>query len=171
VVAEAVGDRLEHRAKHVAARVAQVQAGEHAARVGVVDRRLLAQEVGQGNDAARARAGGVALGVQLGERRAAADFALEPANQAAGRGHAAVRQPAVRRQVVVQVQALVDERRLGRQQDVPRSAELDQQVALVEQARGESRRDVIGGSRDDRHAGPKAGCRRGGGGDRADHVA
>ena len=54
----------------------------------------------------------------------------------------------------VEVEPAVDERLGGREQDVAGSAELDEQVALPDEAGRERRGDVVGAARDDRRARP-----------------
>ena len=85
MVAEAEADRLEQRAPEVAGAVGEGEAGEDAARRGVVDRRLLAEEVGQGEQAPRCRRDRLGQPVELGVGRApaAAQLAHEPVQERA----------------------------------------------------------------------------------------
>ena len=70
----------------------------------------------------------------------------------------------------VEVEPLVHERLVAREQDVAGTAELDEQVALPDESGGERRRDVVGGPGDDRGSGAQTGYRGGRGGDATDDL-
>ena len=157
VVAEAVGDRLQRRPVQVAAVVAEVQADERAAQGGVVQRRLLAQEVGQADDAAGARR------ASPRPRRRAAASGTPPLTRASQRS----RLPLVAMQPLGSHAPAGWASRYSRSstsgdraddEDVAGAAELDQPVAGLEQAGTVGRADMVGPA-DRRSACPRAGRR------------
>ena len=133
---------FEHRAVHVGAAVAEVHAGEHAAQVGVVQRALLAEEVGQAQYFGRAA--GPPPPSSRSVEGGAADEGLEPADQAAAGGHAAVGQPVAGYGMGVEVQPFVDDRGVAGDQDVARATEFDERVAGLVDARREGGEHVVG---------------------------
>ena len=121
-VAQPVGDALEHRAHERAAVVAQRQAGERAARVGVGVRRALAGEVGQEREPLGARApSAAAAATSVVEAAPGAAVSRSHGQRARGGEHHAHRVPAARDGVAERV----DARALGRRANARQRGEDD----------------------------------------------
>ena len=170
MVAEAVADGLEQRAPQMAAAMRQRQADEGAACQRIVDRRLLAQEIGQADQPLAAGLDGRGEGIEgdVGALAAGrlADEPGEPVQRRARCGHAAVRRIDAGHEMVVEIEARIGRGMVGRHDDVAGAAELEQHVAGACDAGGERRGDMVGGPAIDREALRQAGQRRRLGGDR-----
>ena len=156
VVADAETDTLQHRAKDLLASVGQVETGDQAARIRVVDRRAFAAEVRQHQQAARA---GRSLRSSLeqcvvGKCRVEISGQLvpEPAREAAGRAHACGQRAAARRRAGNRPHPRVRRgRRLGQHEE--RGAAVHQhQIAGLGRADADGLAQRINGAERDRCA-------------------
>ena len=178
MVAEAEDDTLQRRAPDVGDAVIEAQPDQRPAGMRIVERRLLPQHVGQEQHGAVGRQGS-GQPVEMAVRRLARGrrdrcFARrhgadQPVEEAAARRHAAIGEIEAGHDVVVDEQPPVGDRLVGRQQDVPRAAELEHQVAVARGAADEGRGDVVGAAGDHRRAGPEPGMGGRRRADRADH--
>ena len=135
----------------------ELQANKRAGGVGIVDRRLLAEEVRKRDDATSAWSDAVSLQIQLCQIGSIGDDALEPANKAPARRHAAAHHVATGQEVKIEVETFVDEGLVYCEHDVAGTAELDEHVAVVEDPRRERGTDMVRRAGHDRQAGWEAG--------------
>ena len=134
--------------------MAEAEAGEGAARERVLDRRLLAEEIGQAEDAVAARRharrrGDRARGCGFSPPASEADRRGEPVERRARGRHAAVRRIEAGDEMIVEEEAPIGTRDVGGDDDVAGAAELEQHVAGAGHARGERRGDVVGRAAED----------------------
>ena len=146
------------------------QAVKCRARIGVVNRRLFAEKIGRDDEPVAA--GGTRLGETvepLMDREAslvrrlfftACELAHEPIERRAARRHASVGNEQAGLQMVVEKQARIGARPVGRCQNVDRAAEFEQHVAIADDSRAERGGDVVRGAADDRRSGFQSALRR-----------
>ena len=109
----------------------EVETGDDPAQVGIVQGRLLAQKIRQGEQGTRFAGAGLAVeGLQCD----VAEELLLPAQERPTRGHAPIGQPLPREGVGVEVETVVEEEVVTHRQNVPGPAELDERVTVVQQA-------------------------------------
>ena len=132
------------------------EAEEDSARRGVEERRLLAEEVRQRDEAvaARRRAGGLGVEPRVGDLahpEIARALRGEPFHERAARRHAAIQQEEAGHVVVVDVEPRVGREPVDGEEDVARPADLEDELARRRPG-GERRGHVVGAARDDRRA-------------------
>ena len=123
--------------------MSELQTHKRPGGVRIVDRCLLAEEVGKRDDATSTWPHAVSLHIQLREVGSIGDDPLEPANQAPARRHAAAHHVATGQKVEIEVETFVDEGFVYCEHDVTGTAELDKHVAVVEDPRRECRTDMV----------------------------
>ncbi len=180
MLAKAEGDALQGGPPDMADAVVQAEPDQRAARRRIVQRGLLAEEIGQQDQAIGARRQSRGQPVEALERRLAAcrgclrflrrQLSHQPVQDRAGAGHAAIGHEQAGHQVIVQKQPRVGSGRGGREQDVAGPAELQQAVAGPADPSHERGGNVVGGTRDHGRAGGEARGRRGRRAHRADDL-
>ena len=137
----------------------------------IIERRLLAEEIGQEEDAAVGRnTGGTAIEPLVdglacclgGVLLSACPVPDDPVQEAAARRHAAIREIEARHDVVVDEQPSIGDRTPRRQQDVAGAAEFEDEVPVPRGAANEGGGDMIGAAGHHRRASFEAGVCRGG---------
>ena len=151
VVAQGVADGFQRGAPEVAGGVVQAEAREGGAGQRVVQRRFLAERIGQDREALAAGwdGGGELVEAGVGLFLAGGQDRGEPVQHGATAGHAAVGDKQARDGVVVEVEAVVRFCLGAGHEDVGGAAELQQHVALRGEAGGVGAGDVVGAAGDD----------------------
>ena len=171
MVAEAENDPLQRRAPDIGDAVIEAQPDQRAAGMRIVERRLLPRACRAGTGPRRRPAWRRPAGRDGGAASRPPPprppprpppSADQPVEEAAARRHAAIGEIEAGHDVVVDEQPPVGDRLVGRQQDVPRAAELEHQVAVARRAADEGRGDMVGAAGNDRRPGlePGVGGRR-----------
>ncbi len=129
-----------------------MQTGVDTAQVRVVQRALLAEEVREAEDVGGTPVLRFAVQVQ---QILAADEALEPADQAAAGGHAAIGQPPAGHRMGIQIERRSTTGSSLATRMSPAPPQLYQPVAVFFDARGEGRQHMVG-TTDDQRGCPRA---------------
>ena len=155
MMTQSIGIGLEQCPPHVRRPVRQGEPVEHAARRRIVDRRLLAEEIGQdgqalgtcrnlGCERIEILVDAQSLGLR-GWFEPATELPCEPVEAGAPRRHAAVRHVEAGHQVIVEEHPAIRHHLVGGDEDVDRAAKFQQHVALPRDAGPQRRGNEIGG--------------------------